>query len=208
MGAARVYFWTFTFVQTQPIWRAAAAWSALQRQLFDWFGRFPGLRVAEMHQEHGLHFHVLVNERLPIAVVRRLAERYGFGRIEVQVVRNKQAAARYLVKYLAKGDPLPCPGMRRWSRFGGLGEPVSNFECQSRLAKITRATLDQAKASVRFPLTAGDRFKIIKTVRRSYDAGAYDEPVDPGFQLHNGPEIYLAPGGAPTKRRKVWNQWS
>lgn len=215
MTAPKVYFWTFTFVETQPVWRSAAAWSALQRQLFDWFGKFRGIRVAEMHRLHGLHFHVLVDARLPVAVVRRLATRYGFGRIEVQAVRNKEAASRYLVKYLAKGESLPCPGMKRWTRIGGLGEPKNNFVCMSELAVITRKALADYKASNRGEITRSEQFKIIKTVRHAYDVGLYDREPEPGFVLHSGPMIDLteppkwkrgqARRSKPGKRR---NQWS
>lgn len=138
MQSRRVYFWTFTFKLTQPVWFATPAWTRLLKDLFDWFGKFQGIRVSEMHREHGLHFHVLMNARLPVAVVRRLAEPYGFGRIEVQQVRHRKATTRYLVKYLAKCEKLPCRGMRRWVRLGGLGEPVKNFVCQSELAIIIR----------------------------------------------------------------------
>lgn len=205
MESPRVYFWTFTFKLTQPVWFATPAWARLQRDLFDWFGKFQGIRVSEMHREHGLHFHVLMNMRLPVAVVRRLAEPYGFGRIEVQQVRHRKATTRYLVKYLAKGEKLPCRGMRRWVRIGGLGEPVKNFGCQSELAILIRSELAKAKERHNGRLTQRDRFMIMRAVRRSYDAGHYQEPLPGDFVLHTGPEITLRNSTFP-KVRKLWKE--
>ncbi len=207
MESKRVFFWTFTFKETQPVWFAPPAWNRLQKDLFDWFGKFQGIRVAEMHREHGLHFHVLLNARLPIAVVKRLAEAYGFGRIEVQEVRHRKATTRYLIKYLAKGEKLPCRGLRRWTRFGGVGEPVKNFICQSELAQMIRRELAQAKVKNGGKLTQRERFMIMRAVRRSYDLGHYDGPALDEFQLYAGREITLR-NSAPLKVRKRRNQWS
>ena len=201
------YFWTFTFAETQPIWRATPAWSSLQRQLFDWFGRFQGVRVAEMHKDHGLHFHVVINVRLPVAVVRRLAARYGFGRIEVQTVRSQKGTTRYLVEYLAKGESLPCRGMRRWTRLGGIGEPVKNFVCQSDLAKEIRSVLSEGERCIGRKFTRAERFLTVKGIRRAWDSGRYRRRPVQGFSLHNGPEFDLTKT-VPNKRRAVLNQWS
>jgi len=164
----RVYFWTFTFRETQPVWRASQAWSCFYRELIRFTGPFKGVRVAEMHKDHGLHFHVLCNVRIPVAVVRRIGERWGFGRVDVQPVRNRDAAAAYLTKYLAKGEKLPCKGMKRFTRLGGLGEPVKNFECQSELAKLTRRDLAMVEAGKGRKLTRSERCRVNLRVRDAY----------------------------------------
>jgi len=207
-SSPRCYFWTFTFCETQPVWRAAQAWTMLQRRMFDHFGKFQGVRVAEMHQDHGLHFHVVINQRLPVGLIRWMAKRYGFGRIEVQAVRSQAATTRYLVTYLAKGEALPCPGMRRWTRMGGIGEPKNNFICQSDLAKKIRATLKECQMATRRPMTRSERFLIVKSVRRAWDAGAYEQPAPGDFVLHTGPYFDLTKPLPNRKRLAVRNQWS
>lgn len=113
----RIYFWTFTFKKVHPDWYYPKAWYALQHSL----GRFhqgfvQGLRVVEAHSEHGLHYHALIGQRLNVHIVRRIASRYGFGRVHVK--RCDSGAAFYLAKYLTPRDKLFGP--RRWGCIGGF----------------------------------------------------------------------------------------
>lgn len=175
-----VYFWTFTFIAKQPVWIATRSWVDAQRALFQLGCRFRGVKVAEMHRAHGLHFHLLIDRRLPVALIRRVFSRYGFGRIEVEKVRNKEAAARYLVKYLRPGqEPLPVRGMRRWSRIGGIGEKVSDMVCMSEVAIATRSACKEREEVLGRKLTRDERFRVCKEVRADHDAKLFvrDYPV-------------------------------
>src|SRR5213079_149113 len=79
----KVYFWTFTFREVHSLKTAMQLWNQfltlLKRNL-----RFRGVRVLELHEEHGCHFHVITNRRFPIRRILSMCERYGFGRIDVR----------------------------------------------------------------------------------------------------------------------------
>ncbi len=80
-------------------------------------GLLGGLRTFEMHEEHGLHVHMVTNERINVVEVRILAEKAGWGRIHVKPIRPE--GALYLGKYLTKDGRPPCfKGWRLWAAFG------------------------------------------------------------------------------------------
>lgn len=119
----RVYFWTFTFAELQNDWDALRHFTHFLDHLRKVLGGdWSGVRVAELHKTHGVHFHALINRRLDVHWVRRIARCHGFGRIHVQVAGP--GAAPYLGKYLTKqrSGPLTQSGRsaRRWSSFGPL----------------------------------------------------------------------------------------
>ena len=82
--------------------------------------QFRGVRVLELHEEHGCHFHVLTNERFPIRKILALGERYGFGRINVKRVMDAGQAVSYLCKYLSKSRFRCLKRARLWSAFGKI----------------------------------------------------------------------------------------
>src|SRR5437868_14157004 len=83
----RLYFWTFTFREVHSLKTAMGLWNQfltlLKRRL-----QFRGVRVMELHDEHGCHFHVITNRKFPIRSVLCLGQRYGFGRTDVRQVTN------------------------------------------------------------------------------------------------------------------------
>ena len=119
----RVYFWTVTFREVRADWEQSAAFTAfleqLRRQVDPDMG---GVKVGELHPGgHGVHYHLLVNRRISVHLVRKLGRRYGIGRIFVEVA-DQNAGPEYLAKYLSKrGDHPLCKSgrnQRRWSCFG------------------------------------------------------------------------------------------
>lgn len=96
---AKLYFWTFTFREVHSLKTAMGFWNQfltlLKRKL-----HFRGVRVLELHEEHGCHFHVITNRRFPIRKILAFSERYGFGRMDVRAVPDADRAIRYLCKYL------------------------------------------------------------------------------------------------------------
>jgi hypothetical protein len=114
-----LYFWTFTFREVHSLQTAMGRWNQfltlLKRKL-----EFRGVRVLELHEEHGCHFHVITNRRFPIRKILELAKRYAFGRIDVRRVTETDHAVRYLCKYLSKSR-VPClKRARLWSAFGKI----------------------------------------------------------------------------------------
>lgn len=139
----KVYMWTFTFAKFQPDWRAMERWKEFQMKLVGTVkgpGKYPllvGLRVVEVHPgrnfhglSHGLHFHCLFNTRVCVHWVRRVARKFDFGIVDVREVTQEEA--RYIGKYLTKGQPELSKGARRW---GTINWPaavkVTNIEIDS-----------------------------------------------------------------------------
>src|SRR5206468_7598369 len=82
--------------------------------------QFRGVRVLELHAEHGCHFHVITNERFPIRKILALGAQYGFGRTNVKRVTDAAQAVRYLCKYLSKPRVRCLKRARLWSAFGKI----------------------------------------------------------------------------------------
>lgn len=117
-----VYFWTFTFAVLHSDTEASKLFTQflyhLRRSLG---GDWGGVRVAELHKEHGVHFHALINRRLAVDWVRRIGKCHGIGRIHV--CKARRDAVDYLGKYLTKQREGPRHEksgrrMRRWAAFG------------------------------------------------------------------------------------------
>lgn len=130
----RTYFWTATFYTLHADWECLTLWRKFLNHLRKVIGPgWGGVRVAELHKERGVHFHFLINLRVGIDLVRRIAQCYGIGRIDVRRVRPtgfmKDGSlavnvAKYMAKYLSKQReaPLTQSGRRarRWAAFGDI----------------------------------------------------------------------------------------
>lgn len=117
----RVYMWTVTFACVQSDWEGSKRFSAFLKHLREVVGKgWGGVRVCELHKDHGVHFHMLVTERLAVDLVRRVGRCHGIGRIHVCRARPESGA--YLAKYLSKQKEGPRHEsgrkMRRWAAFG------------------------------------------------------------------------------------------
>lgn len=118
-----VYFWTFTFVDVYHEWEYGPLWNRFIQALDRAFGNrsgsgfVRGIRVIEPHVSHGLHYHALINRRLSIHIVNRVAARFGMGRISV--VRCDKKAGQYLCKYLGKSVEF-ATRIRSWGAIGGF----------------------------------------------------------------------------------------
>jgi len=126
-----VYFWTMTFVSV-PINDVYAMedWAVFAQRLVHHFPFLQGLRVVELHKSHGIHFHLLLNERIPIRRMKRIARGTGrivgrnryldFGRMSVDVC--DRGAFEYLTKYMTKEYRKEnyFAGRRRWGTIGGF----------------------------------------------------------------------------------------
>lgn len=123
----KIYFWTVTFYAVHDDWEATALFGKFLNHLIKVAGKnWGGLRVAELHKNHGVHFHMLVNDRLAVDLVRRIGAHYGVGRVQVARVQHSRGGNSivYLSKYLSKrrAGPLTESGRsaRRWAKFGDV----------------------------------------------------------------------------------------
>jgi len=121
----KVYLWTFTFFVAQSDWDGSRMFSSFLHELRRpcWLGSgWGGVKVVELHKEHGVHFHALFTERVAIDIVREVASHYGIGRVQVE--RADEGTAKYLSKYLSKKRAGPRTesgrGLRRWAAFGDI----------------------------------------------------------------------------------------
>jgi hypothetical protein len=115
----KLYFWTFTLREVHSLTEAMQLWNAfltlLKRKV-----QFRGVRVLELHEEHGCHFHVITNKRFRIEEILVLGRRYGFGRTNVKRVTDAAQAVSYLCKYLSKPRMRCLKRARLWSAFGKI----------------------------------------------------------------------------------------
>jgi len=119
----KLYFWTVTFPVLHSDWVCSKRWSAFLKHLQNLVGKgWGGLRVTELHRDHGVHFHFLCTERLAVDLVRRVGRCHGIGRI--QVCRADSETGGYMAKYLSKRDggakTESGRGARRWAAFGDI----------------------------------------------------------------------------------------
>jgi hypothetical protein len=140
-GEARLYFWTFTFKEVHSLKEAMGLWNQfltlLKRKL-----KFRGVRVLELHEEHGCHFHVLTNKRYSVRTILTFSKRYGFGRLNVKLVGDTARATKYLCKYLSKRRPNCLRRARLWSAFGDI-EPtkVKDVLTDTPMSKLIRVIM-------------------------------------------------------------------
>jgi len=176
-SSSGVYFWTLTFGEVLTVKQGSRKWSAFAKDVVRELGMF-GVRVYELHDEHGLHVHWLVNRFLAVQVVRRIAGRHGFGRIHVK--RCGKWVGEYLAKYLSKEIRAAClKGKRLWAGFGsGMWCRVKDIRVRSWLGDEFRRLRGDA-----VPITKKESYAILQEALRKY-ARWVDEA--------DGVEVWLA----------------
>jgi len=122
LGKESLYMWTFTFKKLLGVKDTRKRWNRLLTAMKRTWPGLQGIRVFEMHKRHGLHVHMVTNERIDVVQARALAEKAGWGRIHVTVMPAEHA--RYLAKYLSKERPPCLKRWRLWAAFGESWEPT------------------------------------------------------------------------------------
>ncbi len=115
LGKQQLYLWTFTFKDLLGVKETRKRWNHLLTLLLRTWPDLQGLRVFELHEEHGLHVHLATNQFIDVNRARKLARQSGWGRIHVTRMPRERAA--YLAKYLSKERPA-C--LHRWRLWAGL----------------------------------------------------------------------------------------
>jgi len=148
MNQKKLYFWTFTFREVLPDWHYPYRWQKFIRELVHgiYGGNVAGLRVIEPHQEHGLHYHALLNKRIWVRIVRRIAYKYGIGRVQVSKGPVDIDTADYLGKYLDKKRFGTLTRIARWHSVGNFKAiHKNNIEVISPFNAVVREHLEAKK---------------------------------------------------------------
>lgn len=118
----KVYFWTFTCKEVHPDWCYSEIWRRFNLDLQNLYGGLlAGLKVIEFHDNHGIHWHALLNQRMYAPIVRRIGKRYGIGRVHVRKKPADEGAIGYLADYLTEDFKRTNPLYCRASRWGTVG---------------------------------------------------------------------------------------
>jgi hypothetical protein len=151
----RLYFWTFTLRDVHSVKVATGLWNEYLTILKRKVG-FRGVRVLELHEEHGCHFHVLTNRRYKIRALLDLGTRYGFGRINVKQVTDVAGSIAYLCKYLSKRRAPCLKRARLWQAFGDIDRTrVKDILIDSEYSRILRRVM--GKRSIEDELNGVER---------------------------------------------------
>ena len=139
LGKEKLYLWTFTFADLLPVKDTRKRWNHLLTLLLLTWPDLRGIRVFELHKEHGLHVHLVTNQFIDVNKARELAQQAGWGRIHVTPMPAEHVG--YLAKYLSKERPECLKRWRLWDTFGQGWNPtkVKDVEKQTLLSIIYRA---------------------------------------------------------------------
>src|SRR5947199_3034230 len=66
LGKQRLYLWTFTFEDLLAVKETRKRWNHLLTLLLRQWPTLQGLRVFELHEEHGLHVHLITNQFIDV----------------------------------------------------------------------------------------------------------------------------------------------
>jgi len=145
-----VYMWTLTFKKFKTDEQAMYCWKQLSAELQNKMPLLRGLRVVEVHPgsvwrpSHGLHFHLLLNQRICKHWLERMGAKWGFGWTWVSKVPKERAM--YIGKYLTESQPELAKGCRKWGGFGGWNyTKVRDVEVSSPFHTNMTAILDRLK---------------------------------------------------------------
>jgi len=126
--SSKVYMWTVTMKQATPDTKTMYCWNKLSRELQHEMPLLRGLRITERHPgakmfedlwvSHGLHFHLLVNSRIPKWLLDRIGRKWGFGFTWVRKADMEKAL--YCGKYMTKQNHDLQTGCRKWGTIGGF----------------------------------------------------------------------------------------
>jgi hypothetical protein len=138
LGEEKLYMWTFTFAAVLDVKATRKKWNHLLTLLKRRWPKLAGLRVFELHKNHGLHVHLVTNRWIDVNVARELAFLAGWGRIHVMRIPPERAS--YLAKYLSKDRPECLKGWRMWAGFGDWDwTKVKDVGFDSLFCRIYRA---------------------------------------------------------------------
>jgi hypothetical protein len=174
LGKQKLFLWTFTFRELLAVEETRKRWNHLLTLLLREWPILQGLRVFELHEEHGLHVHLVTNRFIDVNRARELATRAGWGRIHVKPMPSEHAG--YLAKYLSKDRPECLKRWRLWAGFGKGWEwtKVRDVLRETMFSKIYRACKEWQNWSGRkhfFERMDLVRRMMILTIEKGWETG-------------------------------------
>ena len=174
LGKQQLFLWTFTFRDLLSVKDTRKRWNHLLTLLLRTWPSLQGLRVFELHENHGLHVHLITNQFIDVNLARELATRAGWGRIHV--VRMPSGHAGYLAKYLSKERP-EC--LHRWRLWAGFGQgwdwtKVKDVMRETMFSRIYRACKEWKGWTGRkgfFRRMDFVRTMMMKTIEKGWEVG-------------------------------------
>jgi len=119
-----LYLWTFTTPDVVSLAVISERWTLLNKRLSNRKSGVRWMRFFEPHISHGWHVHTVAATRYDVTTIRKLAEKFGFGRLNV--IRIPASAAGYVLKYVTKYKRHSSDGrFRMWACNGFKGVTVS-----------------------------------------------------------------------------------
>jgi len=79
LGKQRLFLWTFTFKDLLAVKETRKRWNHLLTLLVRTWPQLQGLRVFELHEEHGLHVHLVTNQFIDVNRARAAGNASGMG---------------------------------------------------------------------------------------------------------------------------------
>jgi len=126
-----LYLWTFTTPDRVDLPTLSDRWAKLMRH-FRGRGSLgvKWMRVYEPHETHGYHVHCVAVQRYDVRKIRTLAQKYGFGRLNVTMLPASKAGyvAKYLSKHKRKAGEK---AVRMWACNGFKGISVSRVRIEN-----------------------------------------------------------------------------
>jgi len=138
-------WWRFSLRENIPHWCSYAAFNGLFRDLrhhYEEDDPLYGIRVCEAQDGKRIHWHAVLNKRIPIELVDRLGERHGMGFSFAKKVTNPQGTIDYMTKYLTK-QKIPFQSrIRRWGMIGGFdGSRVKDCKYDSQWHRFVKRVI-------------------------------------------------------------------
>src|SRR6266576_4957516 len=66
LGKQTLFLWTFTFKELLAVKETRKRWNHLLTLLLRTWPQLQGLRVFELHEQHGLHVHLITNQFIDV----------------------------------------------------------------------------------------------------------------------------------------------
>jgi len=131
----KLYWWSFTTKEVIAHWRCGYLWKRLTRWMHERFRYdedYPlaGIRICELQKRGAIHWHAVINKRIPIGEMRRkVGNRLGLGWCKVYRVWNQEdmeTLCRYMLAYLVKESAqVYTSKIQRWGMIGGFPATTS-----------------------------------------------------------------------------------